>query len=82
MEQKSSTELKADLSGKGAVVRNYDSWAIKLFRKKRRIVIETLDYHSGPLILTRDEFGDLARLMGLHVRRRKNKKQRGVMKAI
>ncbi len=73
MEQESSTGQEADLPGKGLVVRNYDSWAIKLCRKKRRIIIETLDYHAGPLILSRDEFCDLARLMGLHVRRRKIK---------
>ncbi len=82
MEQKSSAGQEADLPDKGVVVRNYDSWAIKLYRKKRRIIIETLDYHAGPLILSRDEFCDLARLMGLHVRRRKNKKQQSVMKAI
>ncbi len=82
MEQKSSAEQETDLPDKGAIVRNYDSWAIKLYRKKRRIVIETLDYHAGPLILTRDEFCDLARLVGLHVRRRKNKRQQGAMKAM
>ena len=75
MEQKDSAGQKADLSDKGAIVRNYDAWSVKLYRKKRRIVIETLDYHAGPLMLTRDELSDLARLMGLHVRRRKNKKQ-------
>ncbi len=82
MEQKSSAGQETALPDNGAIVKNYDSWTIKLYKKKRRIVIETLDYHAGPLILTRDEFCNLARLMGLHVRQRKNKKQQSVMKAI
>jgi hypothetical protein len=56
------------------IVINHDSWAIKLYRKKRSLSIETLDYHSGPLVLTRDDLVEIARKMGLHVRTRKNKK--------
>jgi hypothetical protein len=78
MEQKNSIKQEVGLSDKGAIVRNYDACSVKLYKKKRRIVIETLDYHAGPLMLTRDELSDLARLMGLHVRRRKNKKQQSV----
>jgi hypothetical protein len=81
MEQKSITGLEADLPGKGAIVKNYDSWTIKLYKKKRRIVIETHDYHADPLMLTRDELCDLAQLMGLHVRKRRNKRQQDAMKA-
>jgi hypothetical protein len=50
---------------------NYDSWTIKLYKKRKKLVIETLDYHSGPLVLTRDQLIDLSRKMGLHVRKRK-----------
>ncbi len=49
---------------------NYDSWTIKLYKKRKKIVIETLDYHSGPLVLTRDQLMDISRKMGLHVRTR------------
>ncbi len=62
------------ISEKGVIVRNYDSWTVKLFRKARQVSIETLDYHAGPLILSRDELAELARMMGLHVRKRKRKK--------
>ncbi len=63
-----------EISEKGAIVRNYDSWTVKLSRKARQVSIETLDYHAGPLILSRDELAELARMMGLHVRKRKRKK--------
>jgi hypothetical protein len=53
---------------------NSDSWTITLFKKQRRLQFETLDYHAGPLMLTRDELIDIARKMGLHVRARKRKK--------
>lgn len=72
MEQKKSTGQEEAPSDKSAIVRTYDSWSIKLYRKKRRVVIETFDYHAGPLVLTREDLSELARLMGLHVRRRKN----------
>ncbi len=78
MEQKSSAAQEAALLDKGTIVRNYGSWSIKLYRKKKRMVIEALDYHADPLLLSRDELCDLARLMGLHVRRRKNQKQQGI----
>lgn len=61
-------------SDKSQIVINHDSWEIKLNRKKRCLSIETLDYHSGPLVLTRDDLVEIARKMGLHVRTRKNKK--------
>ncbi len=50
-----------------------DSWSIKLNRKKRYMTIESLDYHAGPLVLSRDELVGIARNMGLHVRTRKRK---------
>ncbi len=49
---------------------NLDSWSIKLYRKRKQIVIETQDYHAGPLVLTRDQLIDITRKMGLHVRTR------------
>ncbi|MFI5141803.1 MAG: hypothetical protein ACHQII_05560 [Bacteroidia bacterium] len=49
---------------------NYDFWTIKLYKKQKKLVIETLDYHSGPLVLTRDQLIDISRKMGLHVRKR------------
>ncbi len=78
MERKSSAGQEAALPDKGAIVRNYGSWSIKLYKKKKYMVIEALDYHADPLLLSRDELCDLARLMGLHVRRKKNQKQQGV----
>lgn len=60
-------------SGKSKVVRNYDAWSLSLYKKQKRIVIETQDYHAGPLIITRDELCDIAKIMGLHVRKRKRK---------
>ncbi len=62
------------IAEKDAVIRSYDSWTVKLYRKARQVSIETLDYHAGPLILSRDELAELARMMGLHVRKRKRKK--------
>lgn len=56
------------------IVINHDSWTIKLYRKKRSLSIESLDYHAGPLILSRDDLTDLALKMGLHVRSRRRKK--------
>lgn len=71
MEQGTTSKL----SDKNKVVRNFDSWTFSIYRKQKRIAIETLDYHAGPLIMTRDELCDIAKMMGLHVRKRKRKKK-------
>ncbi len=49
---------------------NFDSWNIKLYKKRKKLVIESLDYHAGPLVITRDQLIDITRKMGLHVRTR------------
>lgn len=64
-----------DIPGKGVIVRNYESWSITLSRKSKKLSIETLDYHAGPLVLTRDELGELARIMGLRVGKKKSRKK-------
>lgn len=82
MEQKTtSNDRTVKLSDKNKIVRNFDAWSLSLYRKQRRIIIETLDYHAGPLIISRDELCDIAKLMGLHVRTRKRKKKEKILAA-
>lgn len=66
------------LTEKSTAVITMDSWSITLYRKKRQLTIKTLDYHAGPLVLTRDGLVEIARKMGLHVRSKKNKKNAAV----
>ncbi len=76
MEQKiSSNDRTVKLSDKNKTVRSFDSWSLSLYKKQKRIIIETLDYHAGPLVITRDELCEIAKMMGLHVRKRKRKKK-------
>ena len=58
---------------KNSPAMNLDSWSIAIHKKQRKTVITALDYHSGPLILTRDQVIEIARRMGLHVRTRNRK---------
>lgn len=71
-----SSNRTLKLSDKKRIVRDFDLWTFSLYRKQKRIVIETLDYHAGPLVMTRDELCEIARIMGLHVRKRKPKKKK------
>ncbi len=76
MEQRTeSSEKTFKWSDKNNLVRNLDAWSLSLYKKQKRIIIQTLDYHAGPLIITRDELCDIAKMMGLHVRKRKRKKK-------
>lgn len=68
---------KSNRTDNRITIKNYDAWSLSLYRKQKRLMIETLDYHAGPLIITRDELCDIARLMGLHVRKRKRKNTTG-----
>ncbi len=81
MEQR--TGFNADTinqSDNKVVVKSFDAWSLSLYRKQKRLMIETTDYHAGPLIITRDELCDIARLMGLHVRKRIRKNKTGETK--
>ena len=60
---------------KHCVVIDHDSWTLKLYKKQRHLTVEALDYHAGPLMLTRNELIDIARKMGLHVQTRKKKRK-------
>jgi hypothetical protein len=71
----SSTERTFKWSDKNNAFWNSDAWSLSLYRKQKHIIVKTLDYHAGPLIITRDELCELARMMGLHVRKRKRKKK-------
>jgi hypothetical protein len=64
-----------DIAEKGVIVRTYESWKISLYRKAKELSVETLDYHAGPLILSREALAELARMMGLHVRKRARAKR-------
>jgi hypothetical protein len=70
-----SSERTFKWSDKNNLVRNLDAWSLSLHRKQKHIIIQTLDYHAGPLIITKDELCDIAKMMGLHVRKRKRKKK-------
>ncbi len=70
-----SRDYSITLTENKVAIKNFDSWSISVYRKQKRLIIETLDYHTGPLTITRDELCDIARLMGLHVRKRKKKKE-------
>ncbi len=65
-------------SADGKTSDDHDSWAIKLYRRQRYLTIEALDYHAGPLTISRDDLVNIARNMGLHVRTRKKKKNAAV----
>lgn len=72
MEQKSiSCDEKTIGPERKVAIKNFDSWSISLYKKQRRLIIRALDYHAGPLIITRDELCDIAKLMGLHVNKRR-----------
>jgi len=74
MEQK-NTEGNHNTTGseKKIAIINFDSWSLSLYKKQKRLVIETLDYHAGPLVITKDQLCDIAKQMGLYVRKRRRK---------
>lgn len=76
MEQlKISSEHTPLEPGRNVTIKNFDAWSISIYKKQKRIIMETHEYHAGPLIITKDELCDIAKMMGLHVRKNKRKRK-------